>query len=643
MESFRKRYKTRDKVPAICCALIITAVLFLTTGFSSFSEQLSISAMATVRVQADIRVTNVSAINGTNGATSNYEEYNVHNITSAVNLPNANSTITYHIEVTNIGNVEQGIFAIDEIYKHISTNADSDLEIKSKTVNLKESLCDDTNSSQCKLGSVTTFDITIGYKNNGYDGNNLTHLVQLDFDFRRMFDITYVGFSGNTSGLPNKMIDGDTKTVTFDNTSGIPTAVTVTGATGSYSSPTLTLSNITIQNLVDTIVVTRAYSVTYTGFTGNTGGLPSTITATGGTITFNNTTGIPTNVVVTGASGSYSSPTLTLSSVTGNVTIANAYPITYTGFTNSTSGLPSAVPVTGGTITFDSTSGIPTSVTVTGATGSYSSPTLTLTNITGSITITADFSSGSPSGSGTEGDPYVVPISSYDSDEVQPGYNSFPNSPGAPAVVAQDDGNGNAVITSFEYTNSTEQNPVTITSGNSVETGVIALDGGAFTIHIKFKANIAETVDGVQINKNKFIVTAFECNNGSYNGFALSFMNTGYLRIAAYKNRTRSDSTGLLTPSGYSSVPSSALAAGIHEFDVTLTYDPTGYQSQYGQLKMESYIDGTKQSNKFLRNTSSSSMVPTTLTNAIITLGGNGIDNSDDVGNIDVIEFSVSR
>ena len=40
---------------------------------------------------------------------------------------------------------------------------------------------------------------------NGYDANNTTHLVVLDFDFRRIFDITYSGFL-DTSGLPTQMI-----------------------------------------------------------------------------------------------------------------------------------------------------------------------------------------------------------------------------------------------------------------------------------------------------------------------------------------------------------------------------------------------------------------------------------------------------
>ena len=105
-------------------------------------------------------------------------------------------------------------------------------------------------------------------------------------------------------------------------------------------------------------------------------------------ITFNSGD-IPSAVGVVGATNSYTSPTLSLTSVASDVTITKKYNITYSGFSGNTSSLPSSINYSGGSITFDNTSGIPSNVTVTGATGSYASPTLTLSNITGDITITA--------------------------------------------------------------------------------------------------------------------------------------------------------------------------------------------------------------------------------------------------------------
>ena len=234
--------------------LALVFIVFLTVGFSSFSINLDFSDLsAYVMAQADIRVTNVGLSNTTSNATSNWENFNVSNITSSVILPNSDSTVTYEIVVTNVGNVKEGIFDIDEIYKIAGTNTDSSLEIKNISINLKEALCDNTNSSQCSLGAVSTFYITIGYTSSGYNGTNITHNIELDFDFRRVFDISYSGFN-NLSGLPTQMISGDTKTITFDSTTGIPNSVTVSGATSSYTSPTLTLTNVN-----DNIVITGSF------------------------------------------------------------------------------------------------------------------------------------------------------------------------------------------------------------------------------------------------------------------------------------------------------------------------------------------------------------------------------------------------
>jgi len=236
-------FKKKNKKKFLLLSYLI-CLFSLTIGFAYLSSDLNIDGQVEVTSLKDIKIIGVEVISNTNEGSSNNEINTARSVTSSVTLPYANSTITYHITVKNDSDIEQGIFKIDEIYKNINTNEDSDLEIKSKSVNLKETLCDDSTSSQCKLGSVTTFDIVVGYKDNGYNETDFSYLVELDFDFRRIFNITYVGFSGNISGLPNKVIDGDDINVTFDNVSGIPSSTTVTGATGTYTSPSLLLTNI---------------------------------------------------------------------------------------------------------------------------------------------------------------------------------------------------------------------------------------------------------------------------------------------------------------------------------------------------------------------------------------------------------------
>ena len=161
--------------------IIVLTSYFLTIAFAAFSNNLAINNVgAQVRIQKDIRITNIAPNSSSGGAVSYWEEYNTNNITSGISLPNSNSTITYNVEVTNIGNMEA---AISEI-----TGLPSNLTYTISDYNLKDMLCDDSDPTMCKLGSVTTLEITIGYKENGYDQSNTDFLIEMDFDFTYMVD-----------------------------------------------------------------------------------------------------------------------------------------------------------------------------------------------------------------------------------------------------------------------------------------------------------------------------------------------------------------------------------------------------------------------------------------------------------------------
>ncbi len=309
MRFFKKRYKSTSKKTAVFMSSLVMCILFLSIGFSSLSASVSIGASATVRIQKDIRVTNIKTGNTVGDAYSNWEDYNVSNISTSTALPNANSTITYDVEITNIGNAEMGILSI--------TGLPSNLTYSISNYDLKDTLCDDNTSTQCKLGAVSTLHITIGYANNGYNSSNINYNLNMNFEFKQVYSISYSGFS-STSGLPTTILDGETKNITFTSTTDIPVDVAVDNATANYSRPTLTLSG-----AVGDIIVTRKYSVTYVDFPGNTSGLISMIGPEGGSIAFNSTTGIPELVTVTGALSSYNLTThiLTLTSVTSDVVV----------------------------------------------------------------------------------------------------------------------------------------------------------------------------------------------------------------------------------------------------------------------------------------------------------------------------------
>ena len=151
--------------------VVITFLIFsLTIGFAALETSLGINVGAKIRVKQDIRITNISVSGSSSGALSNGEEYNVKSISSNIDLPNNNSTITYDIEITNIGNTNMGILSI--------SNLPSNLTYSISNYTLKDKLCDDTNTSQCNLGSVTTLHVTIMYAQNGYNSSNTNYNIR---------------------------------------------------------------------------------------------------------------------------------------------------------------------------------------------------------------------------------------------------------------------------------------------------------------------------------------------------------------------------------------------------------------------------------------------------------------------------------
>ena len=245
----KKRYRNHDYVPKACVLVILCAVIFLTIGYAQFTTQLGIYGSATVRAYKDVRIGGIFLSNATNDGISHYEEYNVKDIYGSVTLPNANSTITYDVKVLNLGNVEMGILNISGLPNNLTYSISN--------YNLEEPLCDDNDSTQCKLGVEKTLHITISYKENGFDENNITYPLDLSFDFKRIYTITYNGFT-STTGLPTVILEDDTKTITFNNTTGIPSNVLVAGATGNYISPTLTITDPT-----ENVTVYKKHLITY--------------------------------------------------------------------------------------------------------------------------------------------------------------------------------------------------------------------------------------------------------------------------------------------------------------------------------------------------------------------------------------------
>ena len=193
---------------------IILAVFTITIGFSAYGNQASIAgAVADVMLQDDLRITNVNYNTATNSGSSNYAEHGKFTMITSVNLPNASSTVTYNVELTNFGNVTKGIYAI--------TNLPSNLTYTISGYNMRDDVCD--SSGKCTLGAKKEFTITIKYATNGFTSSKTRYDLNVIFDFRAFHTLTWtkynlfyhLGDKGTTNaGRMNYSISNDVVTVT---------------------------------------------------------------------------------------------------------------------------------------------------------------------------------------------------------------------------------------------------------------------------------------------------------------------------------------------------------------------------------------------------------------------------------------------
>ena len=109
------------KSSVIISYAILIFVIFLSIGFSAFSNQLNVKDIsASVRVNADIRITSANLSEAYSEAYSTSLNYNKANISGTAILPNEDSYIDYAIKITNLGKVEMGI-------KEITLSNDNEL------------------------------------------------------------------------------------------------------------------------------------------------------------------------------------------------------------------------------------------------------------------------------------------------------------------------------------------------------------------------------------------------------------------------------------------------------------------------------------------------------------------------------------
>ena len=166
------------KSSVIISYAILIFVICLSIGFSAFSNQLNVKYIsASVRVNADIRITSANLSEAYSEAYSTSLNYNKANISGTAILPNEDSYIDYAIKITNLGKVKMGI-------KEITLSNDN-LDYELVDYNLGDKLCIlEEETSKCTLGIEKQIIVRLKWKDGSYDSNSTENNFILDFDFQ---------------------------------------------------------------------------------------------------------------------------------------------------------------------------------------------------------------------------------------------------------------------------------------------------------------------------------------------------------------------------------------------------------------------------------------------------------------------------
>ncbi len=190
------------KSSVIVSYAILIFVICLSIGFSTFSNQLNIrDIIASVRVNADIRITSANLSEAYNEAYSTSLDYNKTNINGTAILPNEDSYIDYVVNIVNLGKVEMGI-------KEITLNNDN-LDYELIDYNLGDKLCViEEETTKCTLGIEKQIIVRLKWKNGSYDSSNTENNFVLDFNFQN-YQKVYIEdtASQNITDCPSEVIN----------------------------------------------------------------------------------------------------------------------------------------------------------------------------------------------------------------------------------------------------------------------------------------------------------------------------------------------------------------------------------------------------------------------------------------------------
>ena len=235
------------KSSVIISYAILIFVICLSIGFSAFSNQLNIKdIIASVRVNADIRITSVNLSEAYNDAYSTSLDYNKTNINGTTILPNEDSYIDYVVNIVNLGKVEMGI-------KEITLNNDN-LDYELIDYNLGDKLCViEEETTKCTLGIEKQIIVRLKWKNGSYDSSNTENNFVLDFNFQN-YQKVYIEDTAaqNITDCPSEVINSGDLTFRY---TGVKFDIRIYMGTKRINDYTFENGLVTIKNVTDPVYI----------------------------------------------------------------------------------------------------------------------------------------------------------------------------------------------------------------------------------------------------------------------------------------------------------------------------------------------------------------------------------------------------
>ena len=176
--------------------IFTSLIMCLTIGFSAYNLEMNIDDIVSYyKAPSNIRITGIS-IDNVNDSYSYSEDYGVDNVYVDVDLAYENSSITYLVEVTNLGGTYMVISELNSLHDNLT--------YEFVNYDLKHIICDD--NEQCTLGITKQIQLKIMYKEGKYDSSNTFYNLNLGFKFE---EFGYTIYYDSGYGLPDEYQEVD--------------------------------------------------------------------------------------------------------------------------------------------------------------------------------------------------------------------------------------------------------------------------------------------------------------------------------------------------------------------------------------------------------------------------------------------------